>query len=151
MRNPDCLSEQDLTLHFYGELPADGDQVRHLADCPQCTSRFAALADDLEQFPNLDLKPDYAAGTRMAASVAERLRSRRRKSRFRALAVSTVVTVALAITIYSWEHRQEVQTVQLTTPALSSMTLNEDMPDIEFLDDLEVLNNLELLRQIEGV
>jgi len=150
MKNTECLSEQDLTLHFYGELPADGDQVRHLVHCPHCTNRFAVLSEDLEHFPKLTLDPDYAAGTRMAARVSERLKAPRRKW-LPAIAASTVATIALAVTIYNWEQKQEIQTVQLTTPALSAMTLNEDMPDIEFLDDLEVLKDLELLRQIEGV
>lgn len=150
MKNIDCLSEQDLTLHYYGELPAGGDQLRHLADCPHCTRRFAALSEDLEHFPKLTPDPDHTAGTRMAARVRERLTAPRRNW-LPALAAATVATIALAVTMYNWEQQPEMQTVQLAPPALSSTTFSEDNPDIVFLDDLEVLKDLELLRQIEGV
>jgi len=151
MKNTNCLSEQDLILHYYNELPPESIQVRHVADCPTCTKRFATLSNELAHFPDMTFKPDHAAGTRMAARVNERLQGRRRNW-LPALAASAVATIALVITIYGWSpEKQQIQTAQLANPAVTAMNFNDDMPDIDFLEDLEVLRDLDLLRQIEGV
>ena len=73
MKNHNCLSEQDLTLYYYGELASTSEQARHMIKCPLCAKRFAALGNDLRKLPDLTHEPGCAAGTRMAARVNEQL------------------------------------------------------------------------------
>ncbi|MGK2907031.1 MAG: anti-sigma factor family protein [Desulfuromonadales bacterium] len=151
MKNTNCLNEQDLTLHYYGELPAHPEQARHLADCLLCRKRFSALGHDLATLPELHHEPDSAAGTRMAARVMEQL-NRPRRNWMPALGASAIAAVALVVTFTDWSpQHQQLQTVQPATQALATLNLNEDMPDIDFFEDLELLKELDLLSQIEGV
>jgi hypothetical protein len=41
------LSEEDLVLHYYGELDKPLEAVQHLESCEACRARFAALDSDL--------------------------------------------------------------------------------------------------------
>ncbi len=149
MKKKNCLSEQDLTLHYYDELHADHEQTLHLAECLLCKERLSALKHDLSKLPQLPHEPDSAAGTRMAARVTEQL-SGRRRNWLPTIGASAIAACALLITISIWPpQKQLVETAQLT-PA-TPLSLNEDMPDIDFLEDLELLQELELLSQIEGV
>ena len=151
MKSNNCLSEQELTLHYYGELASTSEQAQHMINCPLCAKRFAALSNDLSTLPSFTHEPDFAAGTRMAARVSEQL-NRRRRNWLPALGASAVAALALVVTIAVWTPQTDlVQTVQLTNSPLTTMNLNEDMPDIDFLDELELLQELELLSQIEGV
>ena len=146
-----CLSEQDLTLYYYGELSTSNEQADHLAACLICRKRLSALRHDLAKLPNLNYEPDAAAGTRMAAYVSEKL-NKRRRNWLPALGVSAIATFALVITISVWSPQsQQMQIVQSPAQLHETLSLNEDMPDIEFLEDLELLKELELLSQIEGV
>jgi hypothetical protein len=151
MKNKNCLSEQDLILHYYGELPANDERVHHLADCPLCEERVSALRHDLAKLPEFSHEPDFSAGTRMAAQVTQRL-NRRRRIWMPALATSLATTVAVVITLSIWSPvSQQEKTLQHTLLPLTVASLNEDMPDIDFIEDLELLKELELLSQIEGV
>jgi hypothetical protein len=151
MKNKNCLSEQDLTLHYYGELPAHDEQARHLADCLLCRKRFSALSHDLAKLPELHHEPDSAAGTRMSARVMEQL-NRPRRNWIPALGASAIAAVALVVTLANWSPQsQQLQTVQQTTQALATLNFSEDMPDIDFFEELELLKELEILSQIEGV
>lgn len=151
MMSKSCLSEQDLLLYYYGEIPENTDQTRHLADCLLCREHLASLNHDLSLLPELLYEPEPAAGTRMAARVKEQLNNRR-KSWAPALGVAAVAAFALILTISNWSPQsQPVQTVQSAALPYETLSLNEDMPDIDFLDDLELLKELELLSQIEGV
>ncbi|MDH3454610.1 MAG: hypothetical protein OEL80_05630, partial [Desulfuromonadales bacterium] len=89
MKHNHCLNEPDLILHYYGELAANHEQARHLADCRLCAERLAALSHDLARLPGLSLEADLAAGPRMAARVSERLATRR-SNWLPALGASTV-------------------------------------------------------------
>lgn len=149
MNNKDCLTAQELTLHYYGEL--DSDRHRHLDDCDPCATRLAALTAELDGLPRPDCTPDALAGVRMAARVSEQLATRRRRSWLPALGAGAVAAVALALT-FSLAPQPEVQEVSLSAPSAVTLPgLEEAMPDIEFLDDIELLKELELLEQIEGV
>ncbi len=151
MISKNCLSEQDLTLYYYGELSASVAHADHLADCLICRKRLSALRHDLAKLPNLNYESDAAAGTRMAASVSEKL-NKRHRNWIPALSASAIAVFALVISISVWSpQRQPVQSVQSPAPLHDALSLNEDMPDIEFLEDLELLKELELLSQIEGV
>lgn len=151
MKKTNCLSEQDLILSYYGEFFDNEKESHHLADCPHCTERLDALRKDLSQLPDLLHQPDPAAGTRMAARVSEQLHSRRRNW-WPALGASTVAALALVATFSFWSPQTPpLQTAQLATPSLVTTNINEDMPDIDFLEDFELLQELELLSQIEGV
>ena len=150
MKHNHCLNEPDLILHYYGELAANHEQARHLADCRQCAERLAALRHDLSKLPRLNHEPDAVAATRMAARVSERLATRR-SNWLPALGASTVAALALLITIATWSPTDQRQTMQVEAPELVTLSLDEDLPEIDFLEDLEVLQELELLSQIEGV
>jgi len=154
MKN-NCLSEQDLILHYYGELAASGETARHLAICPLCSERLTALGDDLAKLPDFSPEPGPVAGVRMAARVNEQL-SGNRRSWIPALGASAAAVFALVITFSIWSPQEEpLQTIQtaqtLTPPSMAIMNLHEEMPDIEFIEDLELLKELDLLSQIEGV
>ncbi|MDT8445170.1 MAG: hypothetical protein RQ722_12815, partial [Desulfuromonadales bacterium] len=136
MKNKNCPSEQDLILHYYGELPATDERVHHLADCPLCEKRVSALRHDLAKLPDLSHEPDFAAGTRMAARVNERL-NRRRRNWIPVLGASSAAAVAVVITLSIWSPMsQQKQTVQYPLQPLTVASLNEDMPDIDFIEDL---------------
>ena len=60
MNSKDCLTEQDLTLHYYREL--DESRRRHLAGCQRCTERLATLTAELAGLPIQDCTPDALAG-----------------------------------------------------------------------------------------
>jgi hypothetical protein len=149
MNNKDCLTEQELTLHYYGEL--DARRSRHLADCQLCTEHLGALTAELAGLPKPDCTADALAGVRMAARVTEQLTNRRRRRWLPALGAGAVAALALVIT-FSYNPQQEPVEVTLSSPtAANSMSLEEDMPDIDFLEDIELLKELDLLAQIEGV
>lgn len=149
MKNKQCLSEPELTLHYYGELQTNHEQRQHLAECLLCKERLAALKHDLTNLPHLSKEPDSAAGARMAARVSEQLSGCRSKW-MPAFGAAAIAASALLMTITIWSPQQQrVKTAQLA-PAMP-LSLNEEMPDIDFLEDLELLQELELLSQIEGV
>ena len=149
MNSKDCLTEQDLTLHYYGEL--DTRRAGHLAGCQHCAERLALLTAALAVLPKPDCTADALAGVRMAARVKEKLTTRRRKIWLPALGAGAVAVLALTIT-FSRAPQPELAQVTLSAPAaVTSMSLEEDMPDIDFLEDIELLQELELLAQIEGV
>lgn len=151
MKNTDCLSEQDLTLHYYGEVPAEAPELEHLEGCLRCQERFTALHNDLRGLPVMAFAPDSSAGTRMAARVSERL-NQRKTSWLPILGGSTAAAVALVVTLIIWpaQPNAPIQAQPVQT-ASHTMDLENDMPDIDFLNDLELLKELDLLRQIEGV
>jgi len=149
MNSKECLTEQELTLHYYDEL--DDNRCRHLADCQHCAERLGALTAELARLPKPDCTPDALAGVRMSARVKETLMTRRRRRWLPALGAGAVAALALVITFTSKPQPEPVQ-VTLSSPAMvTSMSLEEDMPDIDFLEDIELLKELELLSQIEGV
>jgi anti-sigma factor RsiW len=146
-----CLSNQELVLHYYGELPADGEQVRHLSGCPHCAERFAELGRDLARLPELAYEPDHAAATRMAARLQEKLQ-RRRSRWLPVMGAATAATLALVVATIIWSPgTQPVQTVKVTNQAQAQLNYDDDLPDVDFLDDLDLLQNLDVLSQIEGV
>ncbi len=71
MNSKNCLTEQDLTLHYYNEL--DENRSRHLAGCQRCAERLATLTTELAALPKPDCTADALAGVRMAARVKEKL------------------------------------------------------------------------------
>ena len=149
MNSKDCLTEQDLTLHYYGEL--DESRRRHLTGCQRCTERLATLTAELAGLPIQDCTPDALAGARMAARVNEALTSRRRKSWLPALGAGAAAALALVI-VFSQTPQPEMQQVTLSLPAAAtSLGPETDLTDIDFLEDIELLKELDLLTQIEGV
>jgi hypothetical protein len=149
MNSKDCLTELDLTLHYYGEL--DEERRRHAAGCRHCTERLAALTAELTALPAQECTPDDLAGVRMAARVTEKLATRRRKSWLPALGLGAAAALALVLT-FSRAPQPEAPLTVLSTPAPLTLTgMEDDMPDIDFLEDIELLKELELLAQIEGV
>jgi hypothetical protein len=151
MKNNDCLSEQDLILHYYNELLVNSEQSRHLSACQLCAKRFSKLSSALSKLPALESESDPSAGVRMAARVSERLKSRS-MSWLPALRFSAIAVIVLVAAFSLWNPLTEFQQLALHAPLPSAaMTLDEEMPDIDFLNDLELLQELELLSQIEGV
>ena len=149
MTNKNCLNEQDLILLYYEELPAAGKEVLHLANCLVCRQRLQALSDDLSDLPMMTQEVDSHAGTRMAARVTEQLKRPRWKW-LPVIGTSAVAALAIVLTISFWNPQQELHQTASNGSQLTT-DLDEEMPDIDFLDDLEILKELELLSQIEGV
>jgi len=40
-------SEDDLILHYYGELPSQRDLTQHLDTCAECAAAYQAIADTM--------------------------------------------------------------------------------------------------------
>lgn len=150
MNQSTCLNEQDLTLHYYGEL-ADCVTLQHLTNCPRCQQRFEAIKRDLNNLPANHGEVDAASATRMAARVAERLKKRRSR-RWSTLGATAAACAALVVTLMSQAPQTTLPTRSAQPVAATDFALTiEDMPDMEFLDTLEILEELELLQQLEGV
>ncbi|MEJ2492014.1 MAG: hypothetical protein P8Y73_07720 [Desulfuromonadales bacterium] len=151
MNSQDCLTEQDLTLHYYGEQTEHGSATEHLQRCDHCTARLAALRRDLERLPTLDTRADDHAGTRMAARVSEQIRKRRSRAWLPAVGAATAATLALMLTLIQSPQTEPPASVPAGSPAMATLSIEEDMPGIDFLEDMELLQELDLLTQIEGV
>lgn len=150
MNTKTCLTEQDLILYYYKELPSTSKQALHLADCAYCQERLTTLDKEMAVLPQLAQAVDQHAATRMAARVTEQLK-RPRRNWVPAIGTSAIAALTLVLSISFWSPQQKLeQTAQVTTSPLAA-NLDEEMPDIDFLEDLELLKELELLSQIEGV
>lgn len=151
MKNPACLSEQNLTLHYYGEIDTSALELEHLRSCRRCQERFTALQQELEALPVMDFAADASAGTRMAARVSEKLKQRK-TSWLPILGGAAAAASALVVTLVIWPAQPDAPlNAQPVQTASHTLSLENDMPDIDFLNDLELLKELDLLRQIEGV
>jgi hypothetical protein len=150
MKSKNCLSEQDLILHYYNEISECSEQGRHVTNCPFCRERMTALSNDLAELPELSYETDPVTGARMAARVTERLNGKRRNWT-PAFGASAVAALALVVIISTWStHEQSAQSTANKTQ-MTTINLSEDMPDIDFLEDLDLLKEFELLSQLEGV
>lgn len=151
---PDCLHERDLILLHYGEDPegtALSAATAHLAGCPGCRDRQQRLAADLAGIPAIP-DPDPTAAARIIARVSERLARRRQRRWLPVLGGAAVAAAALVLTFVVQPPRQGMeQAAQPTAAPIVTLALEEEMPDLEFLEELELIEELELLRQIEGV
>ncbi|MDT8441385.1 MAG: hypothetical protein RQ723_06965 [Desulfuromonadales bacterium] len=148
MNSRDCLSEQQLTLSYYGELDNDRGAASHLAGCAACRSRLARLRRDLERLPALNVADDPHWATRLAARLAER-RSTRPAWRLPAVA-SLLAGLMLVVAVNAWLPVDSGVPVPSERLQMASSS-QAPQPDFELLEDLELLEHLELLRQIEGV
>lgn len=145
-----CLNDQELTLHYYGELTENTHHSQHLSECLVCTKRLAELRKDLELLPKLDHTGHPAVATRMAARVSENL-NRPRRRWIPAISTLTVSACALIATFIMWSPPQDLPQTAQTTLTPAAINLDEDMPDIDFLEDMDLLLELDLLSQVEGV
>lgn len=145
MNHTKCLSESDLTLCHYGELPEDGPEFRHLTTCADCRHRLDELRADLARLPRLTLEVDDACATRLAARVGERLQ-RRRANWLPVFGGALTTAAALVIAALVW-----LPTPPQPSPNIQVVTSPAGPPDIDLLEDMEILEDLDLLRQIEGV
>lgn len=147
MNNRDCLTEEQLTLSYYGESANGVDVTGHLVRCAACRARLDRLRRDLTGLPDLTIDVDPHWGTRLAAGLAER-RQARPAWRLPAVA-SLLVGLMLVVAVQAWLP------VDSGAPApsarLQMASSSQAPPDFELLEDLELLEHLELLRQIEGV
>ncbi len=151
MKSTNCLSEQDLLLHYYEELTLNGEEHLHLLECRDCSKRFASLNKDLASLPEITSTVDPLAGQRMAARVNEQL-SHPNKKWLATAGASAVALFALVLTVSVWTPQEgPEQLIQHRPTEVTSIGLDEEMPDIDFLEDLELLKELELLSLIEGV
>jgi len=146
-----CLKEQDLTLLYYGELAESSHQAQHINKCSGCREKLAKLSHELDRLPRLNVSVHPATATRMAARVNEHLQ--RPKRRWMPNTGTLVVSAcALIATLIVWSPQQELpQTTQLTVTTSASLSLEEQMPDIDFLEDMDLLMELDLISQVEGV
>lgn len=152
--NPDCLHDRDLTLLHYGEAPdrtTPAAAAAHLAACPACQARRARLAADLARIP-APAEPHPVVTTRIVTRVNERLVARHSRLGLPVAGGAAVAVLALVVTFATWPWRAGVEIPgQPEAPTASVLTLDEDMPEIDFLEELELIRDLEFLRQIEGV
>lgn len=146
-----CLKDQDLTLLYYGDLPDGSSQARHITDCSLCREKLDQLRSDLESLPQLNYSEHSAVATRVCARVSEQLLRPRRRwiPIVGTLAVSTCALVATFMV--STPQQEKLLPSKLMTTTQVSITLDDAMPDIDFLEDMELLMELELLSQVEGV
>lgn len=152
MKNSSCLKDQDLILYHYGDTQAPRTAAEHLAACPACEQRLKALREDLARVPRMEPVIDSMAQTRMAARVTEQLGNRRRKAWLPAFGATAVAAFALVIMLTQTPQQPDApQITQVVSSPANGFSLEESMPDIDFLEDLELLQELELLTQIEGV
>lgn len=144
-----CLTEQDLTLLYYGEDPASRNLLaahRHLKSCPDCRQRQQQLEREMQTFPQgqYELNPHYPV--RLAARVTD-LSNRRR------LALPLVAGgFAAALLIFSVNVFSPVsQTLHNSVIQPPTISDNVPHPDDEMLENLELLKELETLKELVGV
>jgi len=152
MTNLTCLTEQDLTLLYYGEDPVSMSLLeahRHIKRCPTCQQRQLQLEREMRAFPQdrCELDPHYA--TRLAARVVERVPRRR-------FALPAVAGgIATAVVVFSFTFWQpETVTVTVTHNAAvhpSVVTEETPSPDVDLLENLELLRELDMLSELTGV
>jgi predicted anti-sigma-YlaC factor YlaD len=150
MKSTKCINDQDLTLLYYGEIE-EGELQQHLSNCSSCSDRFNQLSRDLNTLPQQDCQVDDHAGIRMAARVSEQIGRPQRKKWLPAMGASTAAVLAIVLTMTGSPPSEVTQVSQIQPTVVMAPELNEDMPDIEFLDNLELLQDLEFLAQLEGV
>jgi len=152
--NTDCLHDRDLILLHYDETPertTPAAAAEHLAACPACRARQERLAADLARIPAM-ADPDPVVATRIAARVNERLSAKRNRFRVPMMGGATVAALVLVVTLTKWSWHDAGEQRRPIEPATeATLVMEEDLPDIDFLEDLELIDNLELLLQIEGV
>jgi len=150
MKN-NCLNEQELTLHYYGEFPEDSQQRKHIDDCPHCAERLASIEQDLSRLPALDYSIHPATATRLSARVIEQAQTPQRRW-LPAISAVAVSAFALILTFSVLSPRQDVpQVTQAVVSSPATINFDEEMQDIEFLEDMDLLLELDLLSQVEGV
>lgn len=151
---PDCLNERDLILLHYGEPPeglTSSAATAHLASCPGCRERRDRLMADLARIPAIP-DPDPVVATRIAARVNERLQGGPARRWLPLMGGAAVAAAALVITFTALSPQKDIEsTAPPVAPAMVAIDIEEEMPDIEFLEELELIEELEFLRQIEGV
>lgn len=147
-----CLTEQELTLLHYGELPADSIQSEHITTCSRCQEKLAQLSSELRALPQLNYTEHPAVATRMAARVNERLQRPRRRW-VPALSALAVSACALVATIMIWNPQQQnmQQRSQVTSAQTPLVSIEDEMPAVDFLEEMDLLMELDLLSQVEGV
>ena len=99
------LSEDELILHYYGELPAsdrDGAEA-HLAACDRCAAARRALADALGAVNGTAPEPAAGFEDRIWARVQPAIATRRpNRSAYAALGALAAALVALVATASFW-------------------------------------------------
>ncbi len=150
MTNKHCLSEQQLALYVFGELP--GEQHRradaHLADCPDCRRRQASLAEVRARLPRDEMELSAAEERQFAARVAAAAQRRKAGSRLQAwgAAATAVAAGAIALAIFTPDN-VTFERAQQSRQQLAEIDLVEHM---EMLEELELLEMMELLEMLEG-
>jgi len=145
-----CLTEQDLTLLYYGEAPDSMDLLaahRHLKSCPECRQRQQQLNRDMRSLPQSEypLDPYYAA--RLAARLAERVPRRR-------IALPAVAGgLAAAVVVFSFTFWKPGPQLPMHNTAIQPSKVAETTPapDIDMLENLDLLRELDTLSELTGV
>jgi anti-sigma factor RsiW len=151
MKHEDCLKDEELILHVYGELADDNTRQLHLAGCPFCAKRLASITHDLERLPPLAYKPDDFAATRMAARVSESIKQPKRSKLIPAIGVAVTASLVMIMPFMISPQAPVNQLAQSGPASTTNITIEESLPDIDFFEDIELLQDLDLLTQIEGV
>lgn len=113
------LTEEQIVLHYYGEVP-DGDRVAtHLESCPRCRAEFEKVKALLEQIPVAAVPepPDYLA-QKVWLHVRDRMDERRARewswrwffspTRFATAGAVAVLVLAAFLAGRFWPHSTEI-------------------------------------------
>ncbi len=109
------LSQEDLILRYYGELPADLDADTHLGECAECRDELARLTRTLDQVNAIEVpEPEEAYEAQVWNRLSWRLRGEKRKSRnvTKWLAAAAMIVVAF-LTGLLVNRKQDVQPAQV--------------------------------------
>lgn len=150
MTETKCLTEQDLTLLYYGEDPDSIDLLsahRHIKSCPSCRQRQQQFEHEMQSLPQkqYELDPHYA--TRLTARVVNHVPQRH----FSLPAIASGLVAALVVFSFSFWN-PETQTVvhnSATQPEVASD--GAPQPDLDLLENLELLRELDTLSELTGV
>lgn len=151
-----CLNERDLILLHYGEPPetlSATAAAAHLHDCAACRQRHAALAGELARLPAA-APLDPVAALRVTGRVRARLHRSPARRWLPVLGGTVAAAAALVITLVTLPHedRAPVSDPQLVSSLHGpEEEMDDEMPDLDFLEEYELLEELDFLQQLEGV
>lgn len=148
MKTEVCLTEQQQSLLYYGEIEDSASAAVHLASCSVCRQRLAELSADLDRLPDLPARIDPGSATRLAARVVEHLPATRQVWR-PVLGGALCGGVLLVGAYLAWLPDFAGPVSRPHTEQMAGRAVS--LPDFELLEELELLENLDLLQQIEDV
>ncbi|MDH3997884.1 MAG: hypothetical protein OET90_03495 [Desulfuromonadales bacterium] len=146
MRTSACISDENLTLLYYGETEQLAPEIStHLGSCYDCRQRLNLLQTTLGKLPQLEDEACGATSTRIAAAVSERLQRKQRS--WRPVWGGGLVTAAsLLLALLIWRPSAQIDPIE--SAGTDYLALHAELT---LLEDFELLTELELLQELEGI